>query len=233
MTSESPDWLPLLRMHTERFGDVAQDADLDAPVPSCPGWSLRDLVVHLGGVHQWATHAVVEGNPNLRPEPPADEGRSGLTAWYRRHATHLVEVLTSTASDAPAWTLDDQDRTAQFWMRRQVHETVMHTWDAENALGQARPMDPYLAWDGVLEVRDVIYPRQVRLGRVQPLSRAVRVVGSDVSGDAVIGGDGDGESVVLRDKAETLLRLLWHRADLHVHVSDLQARGLLSGALTP
>jgi uncharacterized protein (TIGR03083 family) len=224
-------------MHTERFGDVARDAELDAPVPSCPGWSLRDLVVHLGGVHQWAAHAVVEGNPNLRPEPPADEGRSGLTAWYRRHATHLVDVLTSTATDAPAWTLDDRDHTAQFWMRRQVHETVMHTWDAENALGQSPPMDPYLAWDGVLEVRDVIYPRQVRLGRVQPLSRAVRVVGSDVSGDAVIGGDGDGndngESIVLRDKAETLLRLLWHRADPDVHVSDRQARGLLSGALTP
>ena len=132
--------------------------------------------------------------------------------------------------DAPAWTLDDRDQTAQFWMRRQVHETVMHAWDAEKALGQTRPMDPYLAWDGVLEVRDVIYPRQVRLGRVQPLSRAVRMVGTDVSGDAVFG---DGEPIVLRDKAETLLRLLWHRADPRVHVSDQQARGLLSGALTP
>ena len=201
MTSESPDWLSLLRMHTERFGDVARDAELEAPVPSCPGWSVRDLVVHLGGVHQWAAHAVVEGNPHLRPEPPADEGRSGLTAWYRRHASHLVEVLTSTSTDAPAWTLDDRNPTAQFWMRRQVHETVMHTWDAENALGRPQPLDPSLAWDGVLEVRDVIYPRQVRLGRVQPLSRAIRLVGTDVSGDAVFG---DGESIVLRDKAETL-----------------------------
>ena len=231
--SESPDWLPLLRMHTERFGDVARDGDLEAPVPSCPGWSLRDLVVHLGGVHQWAAHAVVEGNPDLRPEPPTDERRPGLVAWYRRHASHLVEVLTSTATDAPAWTLDDRDPTAQFWMRRQVHETVMHAWDAENALGRPRPMDPWLAWDGVLEVRDVIYPRQVRLGRVRPLSRAVRVVASDVAGDAVIGGDGDGESVVLRDEAETLLRLLWHRADPHVHVPDRAVRALLSGAVTP
>ncbi len=56
------------------------------------------------------------------------------------------------------------------------------------------------------------------------------MVGTDVSGDAVLG---DGESILLRDKAETLLRLLWHRADSHVHVSDLQARTLLSGALTP
>jgi uncharacterized protein (TIGR03083 family) len=188
--------------------------------------------VHLGGVHQWATHAVVEGNPDLRPEPPADEGRSGLTAWSRRHASHLVDVLTSTATDAPAWTLDDRDHTAQFWMRRQVHETVMHAWDAENALGRPRPMDPSLAWDGVLEVRDVIYPRQLRLGRVQPLSRAVRMVGTDVAGDAVI-GDGDGEPIMLEGKAETLLRVLWNRADLDAHVSDSQTRTLLSGAITP
>ena len=230
MTSESPDWLPLLRVHTERFGDVVQGAELDAPVPSCPGWSVRDLVVHLGGVHQWAAHAVVGGNPHLEPEPPTDDGHSGLTAWYRHHASHLVDVLTSTAPDAPAWTLDDRDPTAQFWRRRQVHETVMHVWDAENALGRPRPMDPSLAWDGVLEVRDVIYPRQVRLGRVQPVSHAIRLVATDVAGDAVIG---DGEVITLHDSAETLLRLLWHRAEPDVHVSDRLTRELLSGALTP
>ncbi len=230
MTGEAPDWLPLLRMHTERFSDLVGSAELDAPVPSCPGWSLRDLVVHLGGVHQWAAHAVVEGNPDLRPEPPADEGRSGLTAWYRRHATHLVDVLTSTATDAPAWTLDERDRTAQFWRRRQVHETVMHVWDAENTLGRPRSMDPSLAWDGVLEVRDVIYPRQVRLGRVQPLSGAIRLVATDVRGGAVLG---EGESIVLNGEAEVVLRLLWHRADLDAHVPDAQTRTLLSGAITP
>jgi uncharacterized protein (TIGR03083 family) len=187
-------------------------------------------VVHLGGVHQWAAHAVVEGNPHLRPEPPADEGRSALTAWYRLHASRLVDVLSSTATDTPAWTLDDRNPTAQFWMRRQVHETVMHAWDADSASGQPRPMDPCLAWDGVLEVRDVLYPRQVRLARVKPLSRALHLVGTDVPGDAVFG---NGEAILLRDKAETLLRLLWHRADPLVHVSDPRARTLLSGALTP
>ena len=27
----------------------------DDPVPSCPEWTVRDLVRHLGGVHRWAT----------------------------------------------------------------------------------------------------------------------------------------------------------------------------------
>ena len=84
--SEAPDWLGLLRAHTDRFADVISDADLDAPVTFCPGWSLRDLVIDLGGVHQWAAHAVVEGNPHFRPPEPAERGRSGLAAWYRHHA---------------------------------------------------------------------------------------------------------------------------------------------------
>jgi len=230
VTSASPDWVALLRAHTERFGDLVRDAELDAPVRSCPGWSLRDLVVHLGGVHRWAAHAVVAGSPDLRPEPPDDDSRAGLTAWYRRHASLLVDVLTSTAPDAPAWTLDDRDPTATFWRRRQVHETAMHVWDAEDALDQVRPMDPSLAWDGVLEVRDVMYPRQVRLGRVLPLTHTIHLAGTDVSGDAALG---DGEPIVVRAEAEVLLRLLWHRADPGTHVSDPRARAALSGALTP
>lgn len=229
MTREARDWLGLLRAHTERFAGVISDAELDAPVPSCPGWSLRDLVTHLGGVHQWAAHCVVEGNPSFRPEPAARE-RPALTAWYRHHASRLVEVLTATPADAPAWTLDVRDATALFWRRRQVHETVMHTWDADEALGQLRQVDPWLAWDGVLEVRDVIYPRQLRLRRVEPLSRGIRLVATDVPGDVTIGED---DSVAVRGKAEVLLRLLWHRADPDAEMVDPLAGALLSAALTP
>jgi uncharacterized protein (TIGR03083 family) len=230
VASTTLDWLVLLRLHTKRFGDILTDADPAAPVPSCPGWSLRDLAGHLGGVHQWAAHAVVNGNPNIRPELASEE-HAALPAWYRRHASHLIEVLTSTPMDSLAWTLDERDPTAKFWGRRQVHETVMHTWDAENALGQSRPIDPVLAWDGVLEVRDIIYPRQVRLGRVQPLTSAIRMTATDVAGDVAIG---EGDVVMVRAKAEVLLRLLWHRAAVaEADSADPRAEVLLSTALTP
>lgn len=229
-TREAPDWLGLLRAHTDRFADVIGDADLGAAVTFCPGWSLRDLVIHLGGVHQWAAHAVVEGNPHFQPPEPGEGGRSALAAWYRHHASSLVDVLTLTPADAPAWTLHDQDPTAGFWRRRQVHETVMHTWDAEEALGVPRPIDPWLAWDGVLEVTDVLYPRQVHLGRVEPLSPALRLVATDVAGDVTIG---EGESVMARGRAEVLLRLLWHRADPDAEGVDPRAGVLLSAAVAP
>ena len=222
----SDDWLTLLRESTDGFAASVDRADPGVPITWCPGWTLHDLVDHLGGVHQWAAHAVVVGTPDLEPEPV--ERGADLAGWYRRHADHLLDVLISSPADAPAWTLDRTDRTAGFWRRRQVHETVVHTWDAQESLGDANPIDPALAWDGVLEVRDVLYPRQVHLGRVAPLPSALTLVATDVDGEIVLGS---GEPVVVRDRAEVLLRMLWHRAD--TGSVDAAATALLAGALTP
>jgi uncharacterized protein (TIGR03083 family) len=221
-----PDWLALLRESTERFAAVVDGADPDTRVTWCPDWTLHDLVDHLGGVHQWAAHAVVVGDPSLEPEP-AGRG-TDLARWYAAHASALVDVLSSTPPDAPAWTLDKQDRTAGFWRRRQVHETVMHTWDAEEALGEPRPIEPWLAWDGVLEVATIMYPRQVHLGRIAPLPASLRLVATDVDAEVALG---EGAPLVVEGSAEVLLRLLWHRAP----TSDLDPRAaaLLAGALTP
>lgn len=106
----------------------------------------------------------------------------------------------------------------------------MHTWDAVEALGRLRPMDPWLAWDGVLEVRDVIHPRKVRLGRIGPGTGAVRLAATDVHGEVTIGA---GEPVEVRGSAELLWRLLWHRADTEREAIDPRAAVLLAGAVTP
>lgn len=223
------DWLPLLRLHTDRFAEVLGRADLGAPVTYCPAWSVRDLALHLGGIHQWAAHAVTHESPSFVPaEPGPEAGRDEVVGWYGRSAAGLVEVLESTSPGAPAWTLDPDDRTAAFWRRRQVHETVMHVWDLEGALGTPRPYDAELAWDGVQEVAAVMYPRQVRLDRVEPLGRELRLVATDVDGEVSLGA---GSPVEVRDTAEVLLRLLWHRAD--TSVLDPEATALLAGRLTP
>lgn len=223
------DWLGLLRSETDRFASLIDGADLSVPLTFCPGWTLGDLTVHLAGVYRWAAHAVVEGDPHLQPAPiePADPG---VRAWYRRQAAHLTEALAATPADAPVWTFDDHDSTAGFWRRRQVHETVIHLWDAQHALGELEPIDPALAWDGVLEVKDILYPRQLRLGRVEPLAPAVRLVATDVGADMTIG---DGEAVVIREDAEVLVRLLWHRVDPERELTEPRAAALLANALTP
>ncbi len=78
------------------------------------------------------------------------------------------------------------------------------------------------------EVVDILYPRQVRLGRTAPLETAVRLTASDLDESIVI-GDGDPVDVVA--PAEVLLRTLWHRHA--AHEVDPHAVVLLSGAVTP
>ncbi|MGQ0777330.1 MAG: maleylpyruvate isomerase N-terminal domain-containing protein [Pseudonocardiales bacterium] len=42
------------------FAVTAHSRDLAAPIPSCPGWTLGDLVAHLGLVYRWVTRVVRE-----------------------------------------------------------------------------------------------------------------------------------------------------------------------------
>ena len=186
------DWLALLRTHTEQFGAVVAAGDLEAPVVHCPGWRLRDLADHLGGVHRWAAHAVVAGTPDLEAEPAGPLGAAALAQWYAGHASHLLDVLAARPADAPAWAMDPANRTAGFWRRRQVHEARLHLWDAERALGEPTPYDAALAWDGVLEVQEVVYPRQVRLERIEPLASRLELVATDGPWRTSLG---DGEPV--------------------------------------
>src|SRR5207247_5173243 len=52
-----------------REGDLlaaaADRTPLDTPVPTCPQWTMRDLVRHVGDVHRWAAAHVAEGR--IRP----------------------------------------------------------------------------------------------------------------------------------------------------------------------
>ncbi len=53
------------------FVRYADRAGLEAPVPTCPDWTVLDLVAHQGMVHRWAG-ALVRG------EQPSDEEVDGV-----------------------------------------------------------------------------------------------------------------------------------------------------------
>ena len=73
--------------------------DLDATVAYCPGWSVRDLAGHLGGIHQWAGHALTHRSPSFVPTTPAsDAGREEVAEWYRHSAAGLRDVLVDGVS---------------------------------------------------------------------------------------------------------------------------------------
>ncbi len=225
-------WMTELGATTDAFAALleARTADLTAPVGACPGWDLAGLAAHLGGVHAWATHAVRAHSPDHEPAR-APSGRRALSAWYRAQAADLIATLEDAGETGPAWTLHPPDGRAGFWRRRQVHETRMHLWDARTAAGLSDAIEPALARDGLTEVRDVFYPRQLRLGRVAPLARTLVLVPADVDAPPV--RFGAGHSVEVRAPADTLLRLVWHREPWSSDYGDAAAEVLLATALTP
>jgi len=221
------DWIPLLDKATGRFADAAASGDLEAPVPTCPGWTLADLIGHLGWVHRWAAHAVTDGTPDGNSPYAGDP--PDMVEWYRDSAQHLVDVLASRDPDAPAWTFGPQ-KVAGFWRRRQVHETSVHEYDALAAVGRTESwsIDPALAWDGVDEVASFFYPRQVRLERITPLEGTIRLVATDVDAAPLEIGSDD-PVAELTGPASYLLLALWKRAP----VEDPVAARLLQTAVTP
>ena len=125
--------------------------DLDAHVPTCPAWNVAKLTIHTGGHHRWVADAV-----RKRGEVPADPAKPGLRGdalveWFREGWRDLADLLDGVADDEPAWTWSGDDR-AGFWKRRTALETLVHRWDAENAVGEGGPLDPELAADGIDEM---------------------------------------------------------------------------------
>jgi uncharacterized protein (TIGR03083 family) len=129
-------------------------AALDARVPSCPDWSLTDLIWHLGRVQRFWAATVRAGD--AAPEFPAEEtGPSEadeLEAWFRASTSQLLEALHEVDWDTPAWTWWKEDRTVGAIARHQVQEAAVHRWDAQLAgVGHADPLPTDIAEDGVDE----------------------------------------------------------------------------------
>lgn len=164
-------YLALLR-DDERLLAVAAQGNLDATVPSCPGWSVADLVDHLGHVY---LHKVECMRQQQAPDPwpPQPHGRDPLD-WLSEQAAVLFDELTARGPASPSYTWHQPDQTVGFWYRRMAQETAVHRVDAELAAGAPTPVDAELALDGVDELLDVMFcgdwsdePHPELTGRVQ------------------------------------------------------------------
>ncbi|MER6996125.1 maleylpyruvate isomerase family mycothiol-dependent enzyme [Streptomyces sp. NPDC000410] len=168
---------------------AARQAGPDAPVPTCPGWQIRDLLRHTGAVHRWAAAFVTEGYTNGRPlggEPDLDGDE--LLQWYVEQHRLLVGALTRAPEDLDCWTFlpapsPEPLPPRAFWARRQAHETAVHRVDAESALGGGPGTVPeHLAADGIDELLRGFHARpKSRVRTEEP--RTLRVRATD-TGDA-------------------------------------------------
>ncbi|MFC7595617.1 maleylpyruvate isomerase N-terminal domain-containing protein [Terrabacter sp. GCM10028922] len=138
----------------------AMAAGLDAPVPTCPDWTVLDLVAHQGMVHRWAA-SHLSGAPIEDTAALEQEGRDApdVLGWFDEGATALLQAVVDAPDDLEAFVfLQDAPAARLFWTRRQCHETTIHAVDALSArLGRsARPDEtwirPEIAVDGIDEL---------------------------------------------------------------------------------
>ena len=134
-----------------RLAGLLRDADLDTPVPTCPGWTLRHLATHVGRGDRWAATIVRErstGPVDIRGvadgKPPADPSE-----WLEQGPALLLDAA-ATGPDEQVWTFLGP-RPVSWWLRRRLHEVVVHRADAALALGEPFELEPALAADGVSE----------------------------------------------------------------------------------
>jgi uncharacterized protein (TIGR03083 family) len=128
--------------------------DLDAAVPTCPGWAVRDAVEHTAVVYAHKS-TIIEGSLQEppRPWPPAfmfDDVRN----FYDEQLHRVLEALTSRAPATPVWTWFEPEQTVGFWIRRMMQETVIHRADVESAIGGRPDIPDEVAVDGIDELID-------------------------------------------------------------------------------
>lgn len=157
------DFAVALTEQNRLLGELTRDADPSTPVPTCPGWTLQQLVRHVGRGHRWAAAMVREraGSPAdprtvADGKPPADP--DGVLAWLHESAAAVIDAVAATGADVPIWTFTGP-RPAAWWIRRRLHEETVHRADAALALGVPVDLAPEPAADGLSEWLDLLTAR--------------------------------------------------------------------------
>lgn len=173
-------WLAALRHEGAAFRGAVTAERLAEPVPSCPGWTVERLVGHLGWVYRWVNGHVVRGVTSKpdKQDRSAPTGEAVLPWWDERYA-ELLATLDRLDPEMTAWNWAPQAKKAVFWHRRMAHETAVHRWDAQVAVGLTEPIETKLAVDGVSEVLDTWLPGGRRGGPTDGKG-LVQLVASDV-----------------------------------------------------
>ena len=209
-------YLALIRADADAL-TAAACGRLEAPVPSCPGWTVADLVDHVGHVYLHKIESIrQQQNPEPWPPPPFD---GHPIDWLEAATREMLTEFTERGPDAPSYTWHEPDQTVGFWYRRMAQETAVHRVDAELAVGAAGPVDSELALDGVDELLDVFFsgdwsdlPKPDLIGRIglRAADRSWLVVLEPEEVRIEPLGD-DGADAVVTAEPSDLLLWLWGR----------------------
>lgn len=227
----TPDYfLACLRSDSALLAETARRG-LDVAVPSCPDWTVRDLLEHTAVVYLHKIEAMRSG---AQPDPwPPDLTGRDIPELYDEARRELIAELAQRGPDAETWTWWTPEQTTGFWFRRMAHETAVHRVDAELAHGVVSPIDARLATDGIDEILRVMLagPDWEQYPSDHPVDAAVRITSGGRSWTVTLSRtdvtvtettephedhDEPGETQVAAEvfgDPDDVLLWLWHRRD--------------------
>src|SRR5260221_2631594 len=156
-----------VRRESSMLADAARK-NLAPTVPSCPDWSVSDLVWHVGGIHRhriWLITEHPDGPAGFEIDRPKDDE---IVDWFEDGAEKLARVLAAHEPSEKVWTWFPPDQTVGFWQRRMAQETAVHRWDGEHAAAETHPIEPALAADGIAEFLDTLMVVEVQFSNKPP-----------------------------------------------------------------
>jgi uncharacterized protein (TIGR03083 family) len=216
---------------TELLVSGLRGADLHARVPSCPDWSLGDLLRHIGGGHRWCEEIVrTRATEFLKDDQlrklTGDDEVDVPFDWLLTGANSLATTLREAGPNQKIWAPFHYDTTA-FFARRFTNETLMHRADATLATATEFKVTKELATDAIDEWMELdaipehfdITPTKRELlgpGRTLAFKTADTEWFMDLTGEAITWQRGPGSATVTVECTLTdLLLILYRRKPPH------------------
>jgi uncharacterized protein (TIGR03083 family) len=220
---------------TDLLRDVLRGADLSVTVPTCPDWTLGQLVRHIGGNHRALETAVRTGTAVQDPgrqvpdaAGPAGDDPPALDAWLADATSRLAGTLRDAgpAVEAQVWVFR---RSTAFWARRAANDLVVHRADAAGTVRAGYAVAPDLAADAVDELLELISDPLVagsspRLAELRGAGGSIHLHATDTEPDLEaewlieLGADGftwrrghAKATVALRGPLADVMRVFWRR----------------------
>jgi uncharacterized protein (TIGR03083 family) len=221
-------YLECLRADSARLAEVAR-LGLPAAVPSCPGWTVDDVVRHVATVY---LHKVEILRLGALPEPwPPDLSERDTSDLYDEARGKVVAALDQAGTDLKTWTFSPDDDTSAFWYRRMALESAVHRVDAEQAHAVVTSIDCELALDGIDELLVLMLggPWWEEGDTKHPVDATIRITAEGrswtirldaTSATVTQGAEGKADAEIFGDATPVFL-WLWGR----LPVDDVQAAG--------
>lgn len=181
---------------------MTSGTDLAATVPTCPDWSLEQLVRHMGGALRWVDALVrTRAQENIPDEripllggPDGVGDAAALDDWLAESGELVVGALREAGPDAKVWSWAGVPDSG-FWARRMTHEITVHRADAALAAGLPYEVAPDVAADAVDEWLQLVqwvqrHEPHAAAGELLVADRAIQLHATDAPAEPGAGPGG-------------------------------------------